>query len=97
MRTINVRELRSFAANVVLGLGESEAARRPNISTEDQPGLKDAIAAFEADMVRATLDRNGGDIAVTIAALKLPRKTFYDKLTRYAINPNDYRATRSRR
>ena len=93
----NVRELRSFAANVVLGLGESEAARRPNISTEDQPGLKDAIAAFEADMVRATLDRNGGDIAVTIAALKLPRKTFYDKLTRYAINPNDYRATRSRR
>jgi len=93
----NVRELRSYAANVALGLGESEAARRPNISTEDQPGLKDAIAAFEADMVRATLDRNGGDIAATIAALKLPRKTFYDKLTRYAINPNDYRSTRSRR
>ena len=93
----NVRELRSYAANVALGLGESEAARRPNISAEDQPGLKDAIAAFEADMVRATLDRNGGDIAATIGALKLPRKTFYDKLTRYAINPNDYRSTRSRR
>ena len=93
----NVRELRSYAANVALGLGENNSARRPPVPAGDQPGLRDAIAAFEADMVRGTLDRNGGDIAATIAALKLPRKTFYDKLSRYAINPNDYRSTRSRR
>ncbi len=93
----NVRELRSFAANVALGLGDSGVTKRPVLQSEGQPGLKEAIAAFEADMIRNTLDGNGGDIAATIAALQLPRKTFYDKLARHAINPNDYRASRSRR
>lgn len=92
----NVRELRSFAANIALGLGDFDVAKRPALSSEGQPGLKDAIAAFEADMIRNGLDRNGGDITATASALKLPRKTFYDKLTRYAINPNDYRVRRSR-
>jgi two-component system, NtrC family, C4-dicarboxylate transport response regulator DctD len=31
-----------------------------------------------------------GDIAAAVA-LNLPRKTFYDKLTRHQIDPNDYR------
>jgi two-component system, NtrC family, C4-dicarboxylate transport response regulator DctD len=93
----NVRELRNFAANVALGLGDSDVARRPVVQREDQPTLKEAIAAFEADIIRNMLDRNGGDIAATVEALQLPRKTFYDKLARHAINPNDYRANRSRR
>ncbi len=93
----NVRELRSFAANVALGLGDSDAARRPASPGDDQPGLKEAIAAFEADLIRNMLDRHGGDITTTIAALQLPRKTFYDKLARHGINPNDYRSNPSRR
>jgi two-component system, NtrC family, C4-dicarboxylate transport response regulator DctD len=93
----NVRELRSFAANVALGLGDAAAASRTPLADDQQPGLKEAIAAFEADMIRNMLDQNGGDIAATIAALRLPRKTFYDKLARHAINPNDYRAARPRR
>lgn len=92
----NVRELRSYAANVVLGL-DSDAIKQPPTSTGDRPGLKDAIAEFESDMVRNALERHNGDIAATISALKLPRKTFYDKLTRHAIDPNDYRAGRLRR
>lgn len=92
----NVRELRSYAANVVLGLDNDRVKQLPT-STGDQPGLKDATAAFEADMVRNMLERHHGDIAATIAALKLPRKTFYDKLTRHAIDPNDYRSHRSGR
>lgn len=93
----NVRELRSFAANVALGLGDAAAASRTPLADDQQPGLKEAIAAFEADMIRNMLDQNGGDIAATIAALRLPRKTFYDKLARHAINPNDYRTARARR
>lgn len=93
----NVRELRSFAANVALGLGDSGIANRAQPQTDGQPGLKDAIAAFEAGMIRNMLDLHVGDITATIAALQLPRKTFYDKLARHAINPNDYRITRFRR
>ncbi len=90
----NVRELRSFAANVALGLGNSGAslpASRPH------SGLKKAIAAFEAETIRAALDRYSGDIAATIGALHLPRKTLYDKLARYSIDANDYRPSRARR
>ena len=92
----NVRELRSFAANVVLGLGDSDVNKRPVQPKEEQLSLKEATAAFEADMIRQLLDRHGGDIAASITALQLPRKTFYDKLARHAINPSDYRAGRNR-
>jgi two-component system, NtrC family, C4-dicarboxylate transport response regulator DctD len=93
----NVRELRSFAANVALGLGDSDAPMRTVPVDAEQIGLKRAIAEFEADMIRATLDRHGGDIAGTLTALQLPRKTFYDKLARYAIDPGAYRSGRTPR
>lgn len=87
----NVRELRSFADNVALGLGENVAARRPSPGDNDQIGLKQAVADYEQAMIRETLNRFGGDIAMTIAALQIPRKTFYDKLARHGINPDEYR------
>jgi two-component system, NtrC family, C4-dicarboxylate transport response regulator DctD len=93
----NVRELRSFAAGIALGLDDPTEPIRQRPVINSRTGLKEATAEFEADMIRATLSRSGGDIAASIAALKLPRKTFYDKLTRHGINPNDYRANRSRR
>ncbi len=89
----NVRELRSFAANVALGIGETRTTAN-GAEVYEHPSLKDATAAFEADMIRATLDRQRGDIAATLAVLQLPRKTFYDKLVRHAINPRDYRVNR---
>lgn len=91
----NVRELRSYALNVMLGLDNNSAT--PLALTEDELGLKEATSAFEANMVRDTLERYKGDIVATTAALKLPRKTFYDKLARHSINPNDYRSVRPRR
>jgi two-component system, NtrC family, C4-dicarboxylate transport response regulator DctD len=90
----NVRELRSFAANVALGLGDSVA---PLPARGVHSGLKQAIAAFEAETIRAALDRYSGDVAETIKALQLPRKTLYDKLARHSIYPNDYRPARARR
>ena len=90
----NVRELRNFAANVVCGLGEPLATRS---ASTDQGDLKTAVAAFEADVIRAALDRHSGDIGSVLAALKLPRKTLYDKMVRHVIDPNDYRPGRARR
>ena len=92
----NVRELRSFAANVALGLGDPAAATVTGQQRGSDMGLKAAIAVFEADLIRSALDRCRGDIAATTAALRLPRKTFYDKIARHSINPNDYRPRRSR-
>lgn len=92
----NVRELRNFAANVVLGLGEVERTVPLEADRGDHLSLKEATAAYEAAIIRAALDRQGGDIAATLAVLQLPRKTFYDKLARHAIDPNDYRASRQR-
>ncbi len=87
----NVRELRSFAASVALGLGGTAP---PPSTSRDVPGLKDAIAVFEAETIRAALDRHKGDITATMRALQLPRKTLYDKLARYSIDPNDFRPRR---
>jgi two-component system, NtrC family, C4-dicarboxylate transport response regulator DctD len=90
----NVRELRSFAANVVLGLGNRTA---PAPMRAEPAGLRKSVAEFEAEAIRLALDHHCGDIAATTRALLLPRKTLYDKLTRYAIDPNDYRINGLRR
>jgi two-component system, NtrC family, C4-dicarboxylate transport response regulator DctD len=87
----NVRELRSFAANVALGLGYSDISVRSLDSGDHQSGLKEAVAEYEASLIRSMLEQQGGDVAATIATLQLPRKTFYDKLARHKIDPNDYR------
>lgn len=92
----NVRELRSFAANVAAGLGDPAQAAVTFRSEASAFGLKDRVAAFEADTIRSALDRHGGDVAATIEELRLPRKTFYDKLSRFAIAPKDFRTVRSR-
>ncbi len=90
----NIRELRSFAANVAHGLGETGLASNRIADAVRQAGLKEATSAFEADIIRSTLSQHMGDVAATIAALQLPRKTFYDKLARHRIDPNDFRPRR---
>lgn len=93
----NVRELKSFAANVALGLGDSRTQPPAVTQRHDQPGLKEAVAIFEADMIRKTLAQTGGEIAAALTILNLPRKTLYDKLARHEIDPDDYRPGKARR
>jgi two-component system, NtrC family, C4-dicarboxylate transport response regulator DctD len=88
----NTRELRNFARTVVLGLPLN--MQRADAAPVEDAGLRDAVARFEAETIRATLIRASGDAAEAIAALKLPRKTFYDKLTRYKIDISAYREGR---
>ncbi len=91
----NTRELRNFARTVVLGLPLT-MQRADALSSPEDRGLRDAVAHFEAETIRAALSRAEGDAAAAIAALKLPRKTFYDKLTRYRIDISSYREGRRR-
>ena len=79
----NVRELSHFAERFALGLEAVEDAPPP----ENGAGtLPERVERFEAMLIRQALEDNGGDVRATLAALGIPRKTFYDKLTRHGID-----------
>ncbi len=80
----NARSLMSAAMRFVLGMPEevSEAAGL---------GLVEQMARVERALLIAALGRQNGHASEAAKALKLPRKTFYDKLTKYGIRPEDFR------
>ncbi|KIC42585.1 chemotaxis protein CheY [Ruegeria sp. ANG-R] len=80
----NARSLMSAAMRFVLGMPEEVA------QASDQ-GLSEQLARVERSLLIAALGRHNGKAAEAAKALKLPRKTFYDKLARYHIRPEDYR------
>ncbi|RBW61653.1 sigma-54 dependent transcriptional regulator [Ruegeria sp. A3M17] len=80
----NARSLMSAAMRFVLGMPE-EVARAADL------GLSEQMARVERSLLIAALGRHNGKASDAAKALKLPRKTFYDKLARYQIRPEDYR------
>lgn len=81
----NVRELSHFSERVVLGLvPTASAATSPTADTQAR-SLPERLERLEADIIRETLSVHGGNVQETIAALQIPRKTFYDKLQRHGI------------
>lgn len=80
----NARSLMSAAMRFVLGMPE-EAAEAADM------GLAEQMAQVERSLLIAALGRQNGRASAAAEALKLPRKTFYDKLARYGIRPEDYR------
>lgn len=87
----NVRELGHFAERVVLGLeGGQPQISSPAAISIGSGTLSERMDRQEADIIRETLEKHQGDVAETIAALGIARKTFYDKLQRHNINRSDY-------
>ncbi|MBB1249123.1 sigma-54 dependent transcriptional regulator [Rhizobium sp. G21] len=85
----NVRELHHFAERFVLGLEPAQpmiVAAPPR----EARSLPERLERFEAEQLRQALADHDGDVRRTIEALGIPRKTFYDKLTRHGINRADY-------
>ncbi len=80
----NARALMSAAMRFVLGMPEGA-----DQSTD--LGLSEQMARVERSLLVAALGRQNGHASDAAKALKLPRKTFYDKLTRYGIRAEDYR------
>ena len=60
----------------------------------EQPGLSEQVHAFEKSLLIEALREADGNATRAAAALKLPRKTFYDKLARHGIEPKALRARR---
>jgi two-component system C4-dicarboxylate transport response regulator DctD len=84
----NVRELVHFAERVVLGLTNDLPAPAP--AEEDGLSLPERLGAIEGRLIREALEAHRGDVRATLAALGIPRKTFYDKLARYGISRAAY-------
>ena len=81
----NVRELQHFADHVVLGLGIDDSdLLTPNQSPPRD--LKSQLADYETALIENALLDAKGDVRTAIAALDLPRKTFYDKVKRLGID-----------
>ena len=80
----NARSLMSAAMRFVLGMPE-EAQEAGAL------GLADQMARVERSLLVAALGRQNGNASDAAKALKLPRKTFYDKLKKYGIRAEDYR------
>ncbi|RDD98231.1 sigma-54-dependent Fis family transcriptional regulator [Paracoccus pantotrophus] len=83
----NLRELRQFAESHALGLTPFD----PPAEGGDAPGLSDLVAEYEAELIREALRLAQGNATQAMARLRLPRKTFYDKLARHGIKPADFR------
>lgn len=83
----NLRELRQFAESHALGLSPFDGADE----AAPERGLADLVAEYEAGLIREALRLSGGHAGRAMERLRLPRKTFYDKLTRHGIKPAEFR------
>lgn len=80
----NARALMNAAMRFAMGLSET---------TEDteEAGLSEKMARVERSLLIDALRRARGNATEASKALKLPRKTFYDRLARHQIRPELYR------
>jgi two-component system C4-dicarboxylate transport response regulator DctD len=60
-------------------------------ASEAPPALPERIAAYEAHLIEETLAACGGDVRSALEVLKVPRKTFYDKVERHGLDLARYR------
>lgn len=83
----NIRELSHYADRVVLGIERS--ATPPAGYTADP--LPELVERFEASLIRDALRSSGGSVKSALELLKIPRKTFYDKVARHRIDLDEFR------
>lgn len=81
----NLPELRREARDLVLGASERNDG--------ESAGLAEQVLAFEKSLLIAALRKHDGVAVRAAEHLKLPRKTFYDKLARHGIEPRAHKST----
>ncbi|MEJ6479501.1 MAG: sigma 54-interacting transcriptional regulator, partial [Octadecabacter sp.] len=82
----NARSLMNAAMRFAMGITEPRGA-----VGDDALGLVEQMAQVERSLLIAALRRNDGQVTQTAQTLKLPRKTFYDKLARHGLRAESYR------
>lgn len=84
----NLRELRTFAQNFVLGLTRLAHAAEPGTKGAS---LQSLVANFERTLLEDAMRRSGGSVADVQRSLNIPRKTLYDKLAKYGLRARNFR------
>ncbi|WP_371154301.1 sigma-54-dependent transcriptional regulator [Jannaschia sp. 2305UL9-9] len=79
----NARALMNYAMRHAMGIEQDAPA--------GHAGLSDRMRAVERAILIETLTRHKGAASTAARDLDLPRKTFYDKLARHGLRPEDYR------
>ncbi|MGL1920064.1 MAG: sigma-54 dependent transcriptional regulator [Hyphomicrobiales bacterium] len=85
----NVRELKNYCERIALGIDDSSFSGSEIVSAETIP-LQERVRVYEKQEIVACLHKYQGHVQSCCDDLGLPRKTFYDKLSRYALNRSDY-------
>lgn len=87
----NVRELRNVAERFVL-LGKAielkGSSAHPDFSHD--LGLAEKVAFYEQAVIEDALRQTSGSVKDSLELLKLPRKTFYDKMSKYGLERRHY-------
>ena len=83
----NARALMHDAMRFVLGLSDEKS----ELPVEKSAGLNSQLADFEKSLLEQALRKYKGRSSHAAQALDLPRKTFYDKLTKYGLRAEDFR------
>ncbi|MDG1407523.1 MAG: sigma-54 dependent transcriptional regulator [Octadecabacter sp.] len=83
----NARGLMNIAMRFAMGMGDDRLTRTPDAGL----GLVEQLAQVERSLLVDALQRTQGRSGEAAHMLQLPRKTFYDKLARHGLKPEDYR------
>jgi two-component system, NtrC family, C4-dicarboxylate transport response regulator DctD len=84
----NARELKSYAFGAVLNL--PRRALSP-LESNKSKRLATRVSDFEQMVITEALQATGGNVVKACALLGTPRKTLYEKLTKYAVEPRQFR------
>jgi two-component system C4-dicarboxylate transport response regulator DctD len=84
----NVRELRAAAERYALGLPPLGRSGIGSVAVNGAR-LPDRVAAYEASLIRAALEENGGNAQAASEALGVPRRTLSEKIARYGLKSTD--------
>lgn len=88
----NARELKGISEGW-FARTENEGEIKPENSSARQDttlSLPELVSQFEKQLIRRELEAQGGDIKSTYAALGIPRKTLYDKLSKHGISRESF-------
>ncbi|RLJ39910.1 sigma-54 dependent transcriptional regulator [Acidovorax sp. 106] len=85
----NVRELRNVAERMVLGIAAGAApfagaAGDAGVAAQPQ-ALAATVEAFERTLIAEALRQQGGSLARTAEALRVPKTTLHDKIRKYGL------------
>ncbi|MCW8333890.1 sigma-54-dependent transcriptional regulator [Vibrio paucivorans] len=87
----NVRELRNAAERFVL-LGKLMQLNDSTNTAPSSAGLAEQVAEFERSAIEQALIECEGRINDTMSVLQVARKTLYDKMQRYGLDKDNYKA-----